>query len=280
MMERATAGWCVVAALAIGLAACGRDAAPDGTPKRGAAGKPPAGATPAGSAVALEDVVQSGPGHVVGISYPKAAAKYPGLATELKRYAADARGGLDEALKDRAATPDAPLYDLTLTFTTLVDSPSLVAVAADGSRYTGGAHAEPLIARFVWLPQENRLLTAAELVPDASGWEAIATTVRRQLHDALAQRLQADGVAPDERAAIAKSARGMIDEGTAPEARHFANFEPVMTPQGAIAALRFVFPPYQVGSYADGTQSVEVPAELLLPHVAPRYRRLFAGGAG
>jgi hypothetical protein len=46
---------------------------------------------------------------------------------------------------------------------------------------------------------------------------------------------------------------------------------------GALRALRFVFPPYQVGPYSDGMQTVEVPARVLLPHVAPEYRALFAG---
>lgn len=279
MRERVAREWALVAVLAIMVAACEREG-----PRRAAGGPAsaakPAASAPATPAVVLEDVVEAKPGYVVGISYPKGAPKYPGLAAELERYAVGARAGLDEALGEREATPDAPMYDLSLTFSTLVETPALVAVAADGSRYTGGAHAEPLIARFVWLPGENRLLTAAELVPDATGWSAVADIVRRQLHDALAQRMQADGMPPADRAEIARAARRMIEDGTKPEARQFANFEPVMTPQGTIGALRFVFPPYQVGSYADGTQSVEVPAELLLPHVAPKYRPLFAGGAG
>ena len=44
---------------------------------------------------------------------------------------------------------------------------------------------------------------------------------------------------------------------------------------GRITALRFVFPPYQVGPYSDGTQTVDVPAAVLLPHVAADYRELF-----
>ena len=51
-----------------------------------------------------------------------------------------------------------------------------------------------------------------------------------------------------------------------------------MAADGRIQALRFVFPPYQVGPYSDGTQSVVVPAEVLLPHVADDYRRLFTAG--
>ena len=43
-----------------------------------------------------------------------------------------------------------------------------------------------------------------------------------------------------------------------------------------MAALRFVFPPYQVGPYADGVQTVEVPAALLRPYLAADLAGLFA----
>ena len=71
----------------------------------------------------------------------------------------------------------------------------------------------------------------------------------------------------------------MIATGTEPKAAAFAQFEPLMGPGGRLAGLRFVFPPYQVGPYSDGTQTVEVPAAVLLPHVAPAYRGLFQGEA-
>ena len=42
--------------------------------------------------------------------------------------------------------------------------------------------------------------------------------------------------------------------------------------------MGFVFPPYQVGPYSDGTQSVDVPASVLLPYVGAAYAGLFARG--
>lgn len=270
----------LVMAIGVAVLACRRDAPPQPAP---AATPAPAAVPATGNGTqegGLEDVVETTPAYIVGITYPGLASKYPGLADELRRYAMQARAGVVEAATRRSAAPGTPLYDLTLTFTGLVDSPALVAVAADGSRYTGGAHSEPLVARFVWLPQENRLLTAAELVPGAAGWKAVAANVREQLYTALSQRVDADALPPAERAALMKSAGGMIEQGTAPDAKHFSMFEPVMTPQGTIGALRFVFPPYQVGPYSDGTQTVEVPAHALLPHVADRYRRLFDGATG
>lgn len=265
--------------LGLGLVACNRDgpapAASDPSPSTPAVVASPKPVAP------LADVIETTPEYVIGISYPKSAAKYPGLAAELKRYADATRADLLEAVKGREdAAKDAAPYDLSVSFTEVIDSPTLFAVAADGSSYTGGAHGAPLIARFVWLPQRNQLLTARDLVPDPNSWKPIATYVREQLLTALSQRVDADGLPPGERAEVVKNASGMIDDGTEPEPGNFAMFEPVVAPSGKLRALRFVFAPYQVGPYSDGTQTVEVPAAVLLPYIAPAYRDLFEVDAG
>ena len=226
----------------------------------------------------LKDVSESDPRYIVGISYPPSASQYPGLAAELKKYADTTRADLQEAVDGLGGTPPTSPYDLSLAFTQLVATPDVVAIAADGSSYTGGAHGNPLIARFVWLPKQTRLLTAAELVPDPKSWEAISDFAREQLHTSLSQRIDGDDMEATARAEMLKNAGRMIDQGTAPEPGNFAQFEPVMNEAGRIRALRFVFPPYQVGPYSDGTQAVEVPAEVLLPNIAPAYRPLFVGG--
>lgn len=258
-------------ALVLAAAACQREKpAPTAQPAT------PAAPT-AAPATELRDVAETASDYIVGISYPPSASRYPALAAELKRYADAARADLMEAVKARKAQPGAPPYDLSLSFTELYLSPDLVAYAADGSIYTGGAHGAPLIARFVWLPRENRLLRAADLIADPAGWRAISDHVREQLHTAVSQRVDADELAPAEREEVMRNALRMIEEGTEPTAANFALFEPVVAPDGKLAGLRFVFPPYQVGPYSDGTQTVEVPASVLRPRVAERYRSMFVG---
>lgn len=261
-------------ALLLALASC-RQEAPQ--PRPGEA-RAPADAMPATepAPVVLEDVSELTPRYMIGISYPAAARKYPGLAAALKQYAESARGELMQAVQGMGDEPPPAPYELSLSFTELHDTPRLVTIAADGSSYTGGAHGNPLIARFVWLPQERRMLTSERLVPDARAWVAISDYAREQLHTRLSQRIDGDDTDPAERAELIRSASRMIDEGTGPDAANFAQFEPVLAPDGRIRALRFVFPPYQVGPYSDGVQSVEVPAGVLLPRVAPAYRDLFA----
>ncbi|RDY68278.1 DUF3298 and DUF4163 domain-containing protein [Lysobacter soli] len=267
-------------ALSAALIACKREpepAAPVATP--GAPATAPGDtAIVAPADVKLEDVSESTSDYIIGISYQVPAEQYPGLAAELKKYADTARNDLIEAAKARSqpgGATSAP-YDLSLSFTELMHTPDVVAVAADGSSYTGGAHGAPLIARFVWLPKQNRLLTAQQLVPSAAGWTAISDYVREQLHAALSQRVDADDLPAEERAEVVKNASKMIDDGTQPEPSDFALFEPVAAPDGRLSGLRFVFAPYQVGPYSDGTQTVEVPVDVLLPHLAPEFRPLFA----
>ena len=246
----------------------------------------PATPAPASSAAAvnpvagnvLQDVIERDPRYMIGISYPPVANKYPGLAAELKRYAEAARADLLHAVAGLGQTKPTAPYDLSLSFTEVASTTRLIAIAADGSSYTGGAHGAPLVARFVWLPQEDRQLAAKDLIPDQAAWQDISDHVREQLQAALSQRVDADDLPPADRAAVVKNAGRMIDEGTGPDVANFSQFEPVLAPDGRIAALRFVFPPYQVGPYADGTQTVDVPADVLLPKIAPAYRSLFVGG--
>ena len=266
------------ALLACLLAACQREAS---SPQVAAPEAPSPADTPAPQPVVaptLKDVVETGPRYIVGITYPPEANKYPGLAIELQHYVDAARAELMDAVADLPDGDQAGPYDLSLVFGTLVDTPRLFAIAADGSSYTGGAHSAPLVARFVWLPDRQQRLRIEALLPQPAAWRDISGYVREHLHAALSQRVDADELDAVERERIMRSAGKMIDEGSGPDADNFRQFEPVVGADGRIVALRFVFPPYQVGPYSDGVQAVEVPAAVLLPHVAAEYRTLFAGG--
>ncbi|MCD9029636.1 DUF3298 and DUF4163 domain-containing protein [Luteimonas sp. BDR2-5] len=264
--------------LPLALVACQRDVPP--VP----AGSAEQGGLPAAEDVQplpdevpeLKDVVEMDPRYIVGITYPPEANRYPGLAAELYAYARSARDELMQSVEGAADLQPGTMYDLSLRFSVVADTPALLAIAADGSTYTGGAHDNPLIERFVWLVPEQKLLLADDLLTDADGWAVVSRFVREQLHAALSQRIDADELEPDERSRMLRTAGRMIDEGSQPDVTNFRQFEPVLGRGDRLAGLRFVFPPYQVGPYSDGIQTVEVPAAVLLPYVAAPYRGLFA----
>ncbi len=263
------------------LAGCRREADVPGGP--GDASPAPADAVAAvppvaGGEVKLDDVIETTGRYIIGISYPPGMARYPGLATSLKAYADAARDDLMDAVAAAGEGGEHMPYDLSLPFDVVLDTPQVVAVKAEGTSYTGGAHGTPLVARFVWLPEREELLAAEALIPDPAGWREVSAFVRESLHAALSQRIDADELEVEERARLLRSIGRMIDDGTGPEPANFNAFEPVPGTGGRLRALRFVFPPYQVGPYSDGVQTVEVPASVLLPHVAPAYRELFVVG--
>jgi hypothetical protein len=256
------------------LAACNKDR--DGAPKQPPAAETPATAPAPPAPVELKDVIENDARYIIGISYPPQAAKYPGLAQALRSYADNARAELLKAVAAGEAAKQNGPFDLTLNFTLVAETAEIVAVAADGSSFTGGAHGTPLVARFVWLPKQNKLLASDSLFPDPRSWSVISDYTREQLHASLSQRVDDDELPPAERADIMRSVGKMIDAGTEPAAASFAAFEPVLAPEGGkLMGLRFVFPPYQVGPYADGVRTVEVPTAVLFQHLAPEYRNMF-----
>lgn len=262
------------------LAACQREAAPDRAatpgPQPAPAAPDPADTAAPDPALSLADVIEHDPRYVVGISYPPGAAADPGLARALHDYAEAARGDLMQAVAGLDAAPTAP-YELSLGFRELMRSADLVAVAADGSLYTGGAHGQPLLARFVWLPKQQRMLTAQALLATPAGWEVVAAYVQEQLGTAAHTRAADEGLEPGDRERLLAGALKMIAEGTGPDPSNFDQFEPLPAADGRIGGLRFVFPPYQVGPYADGVQTVDVPASVLRPYLADDVGGLFAG---
>ncbi|TGV30676.1 hypothetical protein, partial [Mesorhizobium sp. M8A.F.Ca.ET.142.01.1.1] len=107
-----------------------------------------------------------------------------------------------------------------------------VVVSADGSRYTGGAHGEPLVARFVWLPQQQQMLSAEKLVADAKGWKAISDFVADQLRERVATRLSGEDMDPAQLQESLRNASRMIADGTGPQADNFSQFQPLTNDKG------------------------------------------------
>lgn len=257
------------------LAGCSQDTAAPAVQPAGQ-GSAMSSSSQADSQPVLQDVIETTSTQIIGISYPKDLAAPPGLARVLQDYADQARDGLAEALQELGNDQPRVPYELSLSFDVTADTAQLLAISADGSRYTGGAHGEPLMARFVWLKARNALLGADQLIADPASRVAVAKYVEDALIAQIQARLEGERLPADELASARAQAVGMIREGTEPQAENFRQFQPIVDRSGAITAVRFVFPPYQVGPYSDGTQSVDVPAAVMLRYVAPEYTALFS----
>ncbi len=266
----------LLAAIGTALVACKPEApAPDAAPTASIAAPATAGMLAAASAVApLHDEISSDARRVIGISYPQGLEQYPQLQQAIATYAQAQRAQLDAALNALGdAKPSAP-YELSLQFAKTLDTPKFIVVSANGTLYTGGAHGSPLLQNFVWSPQQNRRLTVEALILSAQGWAVISDNVREQLHTQASVR--ADDVDDAGRADWLRDIDKMIDDGTEPKAENFRQFMPLLDASGQVRALRFIFAPYQVGPYSDGTRNIDVPIAVVRPYIAPGYAALFA----
>ncbi len=178
-------------------------------------------AEPAAAPAELKDVIERDSRYVIGISYPPGLDRYPGLATAVRQYGDAARAELMQAVEGLGNDKPTAPYELSLAFQQVLDTPNIIAVAADGSRYTGGAHGEPLVARFVWLPVRNEMLTAQKLIVTREGWAGVGQYIATQLHDAAQKRTEADKLPPPDAEALLKNADKMIAEGSGRRGRQF-----------------------------------------------------------
>ena len=231
----------------------------------------------------MQDISERNPQYLIGISFPPELKRYPALAAVVKRDAEAMRAEFLRQVAENKDYPGTGPFELSLMYSMVAQSPRIVAVAAEGTSFVGGAHGAPLLERYVWLLPDDRRLTAAELIPDPASWTTVSGFVRDHLLAVQKQRFEEDAKSdPQADPAVLKqqlkNATDMVEQGTEPKLENFVDFEPVLGADGKIDALRFVFPPYQVGPYSDGTQKVEVPASVLLPLIAPAERGLFAGG--
>jgi hypothetical protein len=165
--------------------------------------------------------------------------------------------------------PSWPPVETQMNWSIAVETPTLVSAVLEGYTYAGGAHGLPLHAVHHLDPTTGRLLDPAELFATEAGWQALAERVRAVLYARVDEQL-AD-TEPEFVEDARKGGREWIDEGTQPGPSHLGLFIPQAGAGGAIETLLFVFPPYQVGPYAEGTHSVAIPVADLRPLLSPRW---------
>ncbi|HET7358705.1 MAG TPA: DUF4163 domain-containing protein [Rhodanobacteraceae bacterium] len=246
---------CIAASACLGLSACGRDPAP----------APPAPATTVASGQ-LTDSAHSDKYRVI-IHYPALPATQAPLAEALRQFGDHAKHDFLATFADPARLPRTSSYPWTMTLDFKVEArtPDFVSVVAKGDSYTGGAHGNPILASFTYAIGEDRIVTLEDLFTDMpGGLRALSAAARADLRGRL-------GAPPG--AGIGSDAN-WIDTGTAPTAANYQVFS--VHPGGDRAdGLQLWFAPYQVASYADGVQTVEIPAAAFAAQLKPGYRAAF-----
>ncbi|HEY4292988.1 DUF3298 and DUF4163 domain-containing protein [Luteibacter sp.] len=164
----------------------------------------------------------------------------------------------------RARARELP-WDLDLDIAVASRTDRFINVQVDGSAFTGGAHPAPIVDSFTFDLEEKRVVGIDDLFADPRAAEAaFATEARRQLLTAL----------DDQDEPLASNSE-QIDDGTAPGKDRYRVFSLLVGADNKVHGLTFIFPPYQVASYAAGPQAVDVPSEAFATYLKPEYREAF-----
>ena len=237
-------------------------------------------ATPIAAAAAADEPAYVDAGQGKGYSF---RITYPPLPPEW--------GALDKAMRDFGAArkrdvvggdpdwkPGQPDRTLGLSFDIARRTRGFVSVLTNGNAYAGGAHGMPITASFNLELSGNKLVTLGDLFDDpAAALQALSDECRRQLEGRYEAKLRDSNAAmtPAQKASDLASTNKWIEKGTLPAPENFRVFLVDGLDAPAIG-LTLIFPPYQVASYADGVQQVEVPAAVFYKLLKPGYRDAFA----
>ncbi len=236
---------------------------------------------PIASAAAAETQPETdagkGDGYTFQIVYPALAPEWRALDAAVHQFAAAQKNDFIGAstAPDRASGPD---YSLDLTFAIARRTANFVSVMATGSSFIGGAHGMPIVASFNLDFTDGKLKTLSDLFVDAqAGLQALSAECRRQLEGRYEARLREDpgAMTTAQQASDIQMMNRWVEKGTTPAPANFAVFLIDGLDTRAIG-VTVVFPPYQVASYADGPQQVEVPAKVFYDLLKPEYKNAFA----
>ena len=173
-------------------------------------------------------------------------------------------------------------WPLVVKFNEASRGSDYVSVLARGDAFTGGAHGNPILASFNYVPSARKLVALADLLADPR--KSLATLARHVRKRLLASRAGED--TPDVSPPLPPNIDpNWLRDGSAPKEENYDVFVFEDGPGGRASGIAVIFPQYQVAPYSQGPETVHVAAAVLRPLLKREYRALFVdpphkGGRG
>ena len=246
---------------ALSLVGCGPKPAPTTLPT------PTTTTAPANVPVDERSEAGSGDKFRYDIRYPVLAPEFAPLAQALRTYAQRQKSEFMTSVNDIDKAGEAAGYpwEMHLTFDLRSQGADFVSVLGEGESFTGGAHGNPLLASFTLSRLDHRVIALPDLFGEPDQALAALSTYARQT---LTQRQRDRG-----------GDASWIADGTAPKAENYAVFLIDTEGNGKASGISVLFPSYQVASYAEGPQQVDIPASVFAGRLKVEFRKAFVADA-
>lgn len=201
----------------------------------------------------------------VRIKYPVEVLNYPKIHSHLRNVSETIKS--ETGIYDAGREPDttSPPRSLIIDMDNYTSAGKLASVLVYSMSYTGGAHPNHYYQSVTFNTETQEIIDLEELFKESDYIYRISEYVTSRL---LRQKSEKTGeeIESDE----------WIERGALPLPSNFEIF--VLVPgkkRKSFSGIKFIFPPYTVGPYSDGTYEVFVPVEIIEDYLAQQYKEVF-----
>lgn len=193
---------------------------------------------------------------------------------QLNELAASADEGRRMADEDTATTGEKSWFmgytlDITHKATAVLDD--VISVSDFVGTYTGGAHPNYFLGGAIYRKGEEAALPLSTFVTDPDAFNELVIK-------ALVEEKIARGYEITESASVEASLRELlVPSAEIPDVYAHNLLLAASTEPGKAGGLTVVFSPYDIGSYAEGSYEVTIPAEALAPILTEAWSSRFGG---
>ncbi|MBZ0215258.1 MAG: DUF3298 and DUF4163 domain-containing protein [Fimbriimonadaceae bacterium] len=191
------------------------------------------------------------------------------IDTALAEMRATATQDYDEFGKEEFWRP----YSLSLSWEEHFVSPRIVSLLETRYEFTGGAHGNSDHRALLWDLQTRARITLDDIFPEpVKRTQALLAIVARLRDELIRQKIERMNLD----SASARTDPGLEELEADGETLGIFTLMPSDSP-GKSGGLLFHFPPYMLGSYAEGSYHLPVPASVFQAYLSPHLEGLFGG---
>lgn len=235
-------------------------------------------AAPAAAESDKPDISEETPAYTIEANLPKLPAGEPKLAHRLRAHLArqlkDYRKDAETAKKEAEAEKyEFRQYNLTVNWHVELDHPQFLSLINYTWIYSGGAHGNTNMETLIWDRKAQTAVPFNGLFANAGAAKRARTAMKAYaVKDLLRQKAKnlevaLEGFQDDQ--VVSGAASGLA----------IVTLEPSDQP-GKISGIRLWYPPYAVGSYAEGSYESLVPHTVFSGFLRDELKPLFGGKSG
>ena len=201
----------------------------------------------------------------IKVTYPYQVTEYPEIFKYLKKNTEIIKkeNGFEDENIDLGLSGHP--WSLNIDMSKFAGAGNLASIVGYVFSFTGGAHPNHSYFSVNFLKDSQQRIGFTDLFNNEKDTlKVISDFAIKDILNQKSERLN-EKITEDE----------WLDEGAGPDIKNYSIFEVVPGNNKKAEALKFIFPPYQVGPYVEGVYEVQVPSSVFSKYLNKNYKDNF-----